>query len=203
MADEIFGPLVTGSDVEQWTLATLQLWMPEYLAWTERRTGRTAHAIAAPAQWAVGATTDGWPTGTLPSVLVVSPGLVRWTRHDGARSIRGKYQLGVAVAVSAADRAAADRLARDYAGALRALMLQNPTLGGHVETLELVQEDYAPLTDAGGLARGTARVTFRVHVRGLASVGGGPKVPRADPYQPYPSSPLVELAELTVDAATD
>lgn len=204
MADEIFGPLVTGSDVERWALETLQLWMPEYLAWTERRTGRASHAIPAPADWAIGATTDGWPMGSLPSVLIVSPGLVKWTRHDGRGHVRGKYQLGVAVAVSETTRGAADRLARDYAGALRALLLHNPTLGGQVEALELVEEQYRPLADgAGGVVRASATVLLRAHVRGLASVGRGPKTPRPDPYQPYPSSPLVELTELAVEAASD
>src|SRR5690606_7735445 len=82
VADSIFGPIVTGADVERAALDTLKTWAPEYLAWVERATGREPGSLARPRSWVNSTSIDRWPEEQLPSVLLLSTGLAEEPARD-------------------------------------------------------------------------------------------------------------------------
>lgn len=196
MPDTVFGPLVTGASVERWAMDTLKLWTPEYLAWIERTTGRVPRSLPVPRSWVHATGADRWAEESLPSVLLVSTGLADPPMREGKGSYRAKYDLGVAVVVSAKDQAQTDELAKLYTTAFRLILLQHPSLGGHAAAVEWVDERYDALPGSDRrrtLSSGS--LVFRVEVRDVAASRGGPMVPRDDPYSPYPDGPVVLTTE--------
>ena len=192
MADSIFGPIVTGADVERAALDTLKLWTPEYLAWVERATGREVGSLPRPRSWVASISIDRWPEEQLPSVLLLSTGLAEEPARDGRGVYRAKFALGLAVVVSARDRRETDDLAKLYTAALRAALLHNQTLGGLAEAVEWVDERYDALPGDRQRRRQLAagQAVFRVEVHDVVAVKAGPSAPRQDPYPPYPDPPL-------------
>lgn len=200
MSDAIFGSLVTGTDVEQAALDTLQTWSPTYLAWVERHTGRAAQSVPAPRSWITSADFTRWPEEQLPSVLLLSPGLAEEPSRDGRGSIRAKFALGVAVVVSARDRAETDALAKLYVAAFRAAILQHPSLGGFAEGVEWLDERYDALPGDPKRRRTLAagQLAFRVDVRGVVEPGTGPTSPSPTPYEPQPDPTVATSVEVDV-----
>lgn len=197
MPDTVFGPLVTGADVENAARDTLKAWARDYLAWAERLTGRDPQALPLPRSWITSPDLERWPEDQLPSVLLISPGLAEPPTRDGRGHYRAKFALGIAVVVSARDRAVTDELAKLYVAAFRAAILHHPSLGGFAEAVEWIDEAYDPLPGrARQLAVGQAE--FRVEVRDVVAVKAGPSAPRPDPYTPHEDPPSVVTTDVTV-----
>jgi hypothetical protein len=78
------GPIVSGHDVEQATLAVLRRWMPTYLAEAERQTGRVVGSLPVIRGWTVATTFDKWPEDQLPAIVLISPGLASPPDADGS-----------------------------------------------------------------------------------------------------------------------
>lgn len=204
MSDEnIFGPLVTGSQVEAAALNTLKLWAPEYLAWVARETGRDPDSLTLPRSWVTSVDTDRWPEEQLPSVMLISTGLTGEPSRDGKGRYTAHFAIGLAVVVSARDRATTDELAKLYTAALRAILLQHQSLGGLAQAVEWVDERYDALPDGKSrrqLAAG--QVVFRVQVSNVISGKTGPRVPRVDPTPDYPDT-LATTVEADVEATEE
>lgn len=203
MADLSFGPLVTGTQVEQAALETLQLWTPEYLAWVARQTDREPGSLIQPRSWTISTDTERWPEEQLPSVMLVSTGLTDEPSRDGKGEYTARFALALAVTVSAKDAASTDALCKLYTAALRAILVQHQSLGGLADAVEWVDEQYDVLSDTRNkrqLAMG--QVIFRVQVGGVVSGKTGPMVPREDPLPPYPDT-LAEMVEAEVEATEE
>lgn len=205
MADlPAFGPFLTGADVERAALATLKLWEPEYLAWAERETGREPRSLPRVRSWVTSTGIDRWPEQQLPSVLLLSTGIADEPARDGRGSYRAKFSLGLAVVVSARDRAATEELARVYAATFRNLLLKQ-RLGQDFpcEAMEWAAESWDAIPDPKRqLAAG--QLVLRADVRDV-STARAPRllVPREDPYEsPYPDGPTVATAGADVQGAT-
>lgn len=200
MSDAIFGPLVTGADVERWALDTLKTYTPDYLAWAERATGRAPRSIAQPRSWVTAADAERWPEEALPCVLLLSPGLADEPTREGRGAYTATFGLGLAVIVQDSTRSKVDELAKLYTAALRTILLQHPSLGGHADAVEWADERYDSVPVEGKrrqLAAGQA--VFRVAVPNVAATGG-PRAPSADPYTPQPDPPQVATTEVVVEA---
>ena len=199
--DEVFGPLVTGADVERAALDTLKLWTPEYLAWVERKTGRTPRSLPAPRSWVTASSAERWVEEQLPSVLLLSTGLAEPPRPDGRGIYTATFALGLAVVVSARDAEAVNELAKLYTATYRKLLLDRSSLGGLADGVEWVDERYDALPGDPKRRRQLAsgQVVFRVEVPNVVSAGAGPATPRTDPYPtPYPDAPQVATADVRV-----
>lgn len=199
MSDEVFGPLVIGTDVEQAALNTLQTWAPEYIPWVARKVGRDPSTLPLPRSWVTSVDTDRWPEEQLPSVMLVSTGLTDEPQRDGRGVYTAHFAIGLAVVVSARDRAETDELAKIYTAALRAILLQHQSLGGIADAVEWVDERYDVLPERNRRQLAAGQVVFRIQVPNVISGKNGPRVVRQDPIPPYPNSVTVVAAEADIE----
>jgi hypothetical protein len=192
MSDEaVFGPLIDTHDVEVAARDTLQLWLPEYLAWAERKKGLPPRSLPAPKSWVTSSELEVWRDQPPPTVLLLSTGLAEPPEKDGRRNYRAKWALGVAVVVNAHKRVAADRLAKLYVATLRAVFLHKQSLGGFAEGVEWVGEDVDVLPKQGNTQRAAGQAVLRIDVRDVVGgQGHGPETPRPDPWPEPPDAPL-------------
>lgn len=193
MSDLVFGPLVIGDEVEDAVVDTLKLWMPEYIPWLERKTGRDPQSLPLPRSYVTAKDFEHWPEEQLPSVLVINTGLADEPVPDGEGKFRAAFAVGLAVIASARDRAETEKLAQLYTAACRAILLAKPSLGGFAQSVHWIDEEYDPLPDPKKrrqLAAGQA--VFRVGVEDVSITGQGPAAVRPNPYAPYPDDPTVK-----------
>jgi len=198
----IFGPIVTGADVEQWCLEELRLWSCTYLSEMERQTGLPAGSLPDVRAWVTTPSFDKWPEDQLPAVLLISVGLAEPPLRDGSGSYRARWQIGLGCIVSARTQAEAHKLAMLYVAAHRALLLQRPGLSGHAAGVVWQDEDYSQLVydDIRTLAGGQA--TFTVEVEEVTTWGMGPldtDQPLDPCHDPWPPLTTVQTHQETVE----
>lgn len=203
MPDDLFGPLVTGTEVETAARATLQTWMPDYLGWLERKYDRANGSLITPRSWVSANDVDRWPEEQIPSVLLLSTGLANEPARDGANIYRAKFALAVVVIVSARDRAVTDELAKLYTAACRAILLHKPSLGGFATAVEWVDEEYDVLPDRNRRQLAAGRAVFRVEVPAVVRSKAGPSTPSPAPETPLPDEPTVTEPEVDLDPSLD
>lgn len=198
----IFGPIVTGHDVEQWCLALLKRWTGTYLAEVERQAGLVAGDLARPRAYVITPTLDRWPEDQLPAVLLVSPGLAERPVKDGGGYYRARWEMAAACHVSARTELEAHAMAQRYTAALMRLFIQRPSLDGKANGVDWLEESYDQLDhdSTRSLAVGFAR--FTVQADNIALANAGPATP-SDPLdpdtQPWPDWPLVETVDVDVE----
>jgi hypothetical protein len=197
--EAIFGPIASGRDVKQAIKATLQEWMPTYLALMERHTGRAPRSLPMPRSYVM--SDDGSlnkkPEDQLPVVVILTPG------NGGkkpARDGRGIYKAGFVVNVACIvsgggqnPQEATSDLAEDYRTALELILLHHGSLGGFAESTEFQgwrTDDLAPEDDRT-IAAGVN--VFEVLVKGIAQHGAGLKEPLEEPYEETEPTTITEV----------
>lgn len=184
----IFERIFHGGEVERAALATLRKWLPTYLAEIERQTDRVAGSLPLVRSWTTVNEFSAWPEDQLPCVLLVSTGLASEPAKDGAGTYRASWALGVAVVVSAAKAAQTMELARIYTAAIRAVLLQHPSLGGVATVIDWIDERYDDLPSDAERSLAAGQGIYRVGIDGVtttkAGPGGEPRPDRFDPYDP-------------------
>jgi len=197
---EFFDTIVTGAQVEAWLQAHLQLWLPTYIAEMERQTSRAAGVLPLPRRYTTFNRFDKFPEDQLPCIVVVSPGLQDIPAKTGEGRYRARWTLGVGCVVSASTQEASEELAKVYAAAVRACVLQRPSLGGYTRGAGWLHERYddLPTTDSRSLAAG--QVIFWVEVDAVTNVNAGPTQPdpESDYLQPYGDLPVALTADVTL-----
>jgi hypothetical protein len=196
MSDAIFGPLITGTDVENAVRDTLKLWAPEYLAWVKRETGRQ---LPTPRSWITSPDFDRWPEETPPSVLIMSSGTADKPIVEGDGTVRAKYDLGVAIVTQAKTEGAAAELAKLYTAVFVRILTQHRSLGGFANAVDYDGDDWDRMPDRKRkrqLAVGSAE--FVVEVSDVLNVRLGPSVPREDPVPVQPDDPTIVQAKVVV-----
>lgn len=191
----IFGPVITGNDVENAVTDTLKLWMPTYLAEMERVSGRDPGVLPAPRSWSTVSTFYQYNDQQLPAAIVVSPGTDGEPERRGDGTYTAVWDVVVAILVKGQDAANANELAKLYAAAVRMIALQKGSLGGFAagtdwfgETNDEVPPDYLPVGWVTG-------VPLRVRVDGVVTAFGGPATPDLNPTD----LGEVETAEIAVE----
>lgn len=189
MSVSAFGPLVAASDVEAATLAQLQKWLRDYLAEVERHHGYEVGALPYPRSWVISSEPARMPEDQLPAVILASPGLADPPLAAGTGAYTARWQLVVAFQVAA--RTDALKLARLYALAGRALLLQQQDLPG-VETqrIDWMDERYRLLDSVDDRTTCVSEVELGVEVANVTSRHQGPLEPDLPPEPtPGPDSP--------------
>jgi hypothetical protein len=194
----VFGPVVTGAHVEQAAILTLKTWLQTYVAELERQTGRDPESVPMPRAWGTVNEFEKWPEDQMPVALIISPGLEPNTPvAEGRGTYRAKWVLGVAIVCSARDEAQTNSLAKFYAAAVRATILQNPSLGGFARGVQWVGESYTDLPKVDERTLGTGQVIFSVEVGEVVDEKAGMRTPPDDPYT-QPEWPTVETPEVAL-----
>lgn len=195
MSASAFGALVAASDLEAAALAQLQVWFADYLAEVERHHGLAVGSLPLPRSWEVSSTVERFPEDQLPAVMLASPGLADPPLADGAGTYTARWQLVVATQVAARGNRLALRLARLYALAVRALMLQQQDLAPlQVRRVDWMDERYRLLDSVDDRTTCVAEVELAVEVRDVTTRHAGPLAPLLGPGAVGPDSPAWPLA---------
>jgi len=203
MSLEVFGKIVTAAHVEAAAIATLQDWLPTYLAEIERQTGRDPESLPMVRGWSTSRELRKWPEDQLPAAVVVSPGIIGEPRKGG-EYWNARWLLGIAVVVSARDQEATNSLAKLYAGAVRSALLQHPSLGGVATGIDWQTERNNEIGAEDERSLASCQVIFEVEVHEVSGAERyGLGEPPADPYDPDPTWPEVETTEITVGIKED
>jgi len=174
-------------------METIRTWAGTYLCEVERQHGIPEGSLQRVRGWVTAPSFDKWPEDQLPAVMLVSVGLSETPLKDGYGYYRARWQMGLGAIVSARTQAESHRLGMLYIAALRALLIQHPSLGGRAAGIVWQDEDYTQLDydDIRTLAAGQAM--FTVEVEQVAQSGAGPLAP--DPHdpecEPWPNDGLV------------
>lgn len=199
----IFGPLVSGGDVEQWTLDLLQRWISTYLAEVERQHGYTGSDLPRPKGWAFGPSFDKWPEDQVPGVLVSSRGTLDPPRRYGDGAYSARWGIEPGVVCSARTQNEAHALAQLYGLAVRALLKQRPSLDGHAAGTVWLGESYDDLGYDDSRSLYAVRELFAVQVDEVGYDNAGPTLPDAplapDDTLPWPPWQEVETYEIDVE----
>lgn len=168
-----YGRIVTESDIRGAAQATMRTWLRAYCAEVSRQTGRVLVDVRSYA-----------PTVDLPSVaaqrpagVIAAPGTVGDPERRGDGSYDALWSLGVGVVVAAATRDAAYTLAGDYAAAIRALFVQQPSLGGLAESLRWIGEDVAEVEWTTDRSVHAGMQEFQVVIPNVVNSAAGLLVP--------------------------
>ena len=201
-----FGPIVTGGDVEQWTLDLLHTWLSTYLAETERQHGYTGHDLPRPRGWALGPSFDKWPEDQLPGVLVSSRGTLDPPRRHGDGMFSARWAIEPGVVCTARTQNEAHALAALYGAAVRLLLIQRPSLGGHAAGVAWLGESYDDLGYDDTRSLYAVKELFAVQVDEVAYSDAGPASPEApltpDDTAPWPADKEVSTVIVAVDNTT-
>ena len=198
-----FGPLVAASDVEAAVVSQLRKWLVTYLAEIDRQQRQDVGTMPPPRSYVISSDVERMPEDQTPAVIVVSPGLSDPPRPDGGGAFVARWQINVGAQLSARGNEHALRLARLYALALRALLVQQQALDGlAVRRIDWLSERYDELDSIDDRTVCVAVVELAIEVADVTTRHAGPLEPLLPPEPaPGPDSPtwpLAETADVTV-----
>lgn len=200
----IYGQVVTGSDVRRAVEAHIKLWIPTYLAEVADQHGRARADMPIFRSYVPAVELDTLDAaGHLPSCVVVAPGLMDEPHMDGRGEYRARWAVATGAVVSGRDQDNTLELAELYAGALRTLMIQHPSLGGFASGVEWLGErydDFGGPVDRRTIAAGS--VQFGVDVEAVVESRAGPMTPPGDPMVEPDDWPTVESVTVDVERRT-
>lgn len=183
MSDDIFGPVIVDTQVGHAIEATLQLWMPTYLAMVTRKLtslGVDIGYLPTPASYVHTSDPDHFPEEKPPCIVIAIPGTIGKPLRD-ARNYRAMWDARVTVFVTAPNRAMTSALEKYYATAIRTLLLNKRSLGGFAEGIDWSGVTYGVrIADEDKRTLGSSECRFAVDVRDVVQVFAGPLQPITD-----------------------
>jgi hypothetical protein len=197
------GPMVAASDVEAALLDQLVLWLPDYLAESDRLAGDAVGTMPKPKSYVISADVEKMPEDQTPAVIVASPGLVDPPVADGLGAYTARWDVAVAIVLSARGNNVALVRARRYAAAMRALCVQQQLLVGvDVRRVDWADQRYDVLDSIDDRTIAAARVGLVVEVADVTVRDHGPTEPVLPPGNLGPDSPAWPEAT-TADVAVE
>lgn len=193
----VFDEILDGDDVEVALLAHLKAWMPTLVAEVRRQKDPESKiwpdGIAAIRSYTVvHAVEEKWPEDQLPMLLAYSPGLAAPPVAEGDGAISAKYQVQLSAIASGSTPYFTKRLARVYASAARAAILQNESLGGFATGVEWIEEHNFPVTTGAERERNLMAVSamYVIEVPQVLNRDAGIREPLEDPDEIAVNPPI-------------
>jgi hypothetical protein len=209
----VYGRIITRGDVRDAGIEHLKRWSKAYIGEVAVQRGKGRCDL--PGFRSFRFSTEGvdkWAEDQLPACVVVCPGLADTPNRQGDGLHDGEWALGVGVIVSGRDQESTDELVGIYTAAVRAAMVQHPSLPQWVEELgkfvpfasgmRWIDEDAIPdlgFDDSRTIAGG--RVALGVYVDSVVDSFGGPKTAPADPCVDPGDWGTVQATPLTTEQA--
>ena len=202
---DIFGRIIDGSQVEDAMMNHLRKWLPVYLQELEYQRFRNRDQIPHPRSIQAVKDLEQFDENQLPAIIVMSSGLSDTPVHYGDGSYSASWDVNVATVVTASDAESTRKLAKLYGAAVRAVVVQKPSLGGFASGADWLDESYDDLP--GVDEERTFAVTsmyFSVSVDSVINRLGGPRTypfiePPDEDTQPGSHWPLAETVTVEVE----
>ncbi len=178
----LFGVIVTGKQVRTAMQAHLRQWFPTYLAELSRSDDRYGGDLPLFRSYvSLLDMPDGrYVEDQMPSCVVVAPGLLEQpTKHRGVYIAR--WAVNVGAVISGQDRENTFDLTELYAAAIRAAVVQHPSLGGFATATDWLGERYDDIPNVMQRTLGAGTVQFSVEVQGAVDAQQGPDQPLVEP----------------------
>lgn len=198
---DLFGPIVTGHDVEEAVRDHLKNFSVTYLAEMERITGRDPEKLPKVRSWTIEPDEPAtkWPEDQFPAVVIVSPGLAEKPEVEGDGTVYATWTIGLAALTSAKTEQGSRETAKLYTAHLRAIMLQHPSIGGFAADTHWLDEDYTILPTDTRRTLAAGYLVFNVTAAEVLNVNGGPIEPPAEPYEEPDDWPTVAETAVTAE----
>lgn len=201
---DLYGEIHDADDAEKAIVATLDDFLPGYLAAVEDAKGLQPGELLLPRGLiAISEIDPSRLDEQLPGIVVASPGEASAAppQKDQAGVYRQSWLIEVGIAVRASTHIQARRLASAYLAAIKLIIVQNRSLGDRVEQAIWAGGDghqAGPITADDQMAVYVTGV--HVTLRNVASSRKGPDTPPDDPFNPVPVlPPLTTVIPPTVE----
>ena len=166
------GVVFSAELLEQSCASLLAALLPAYGVAVADQLGWSA-APAPPRSYTCSAQLDRFAEDQLPAVVIVSPGTIGVPElHSGTYD--AVYGLVVGVYCSASTDRATHDLVRLWCAALRACLLQSPSLGGVASGLRFVDESYDQVDIEARRSLGAGICGFEARVNAIVDATAGP-----------------------------
>jgi len=206
---DVFGPLISGYDVELASLLALQKWMHTYLAQVERLQGLAVNTWPRPRAYRITSEFERMPEDQLPAIIVRSGGTNAEPRPVGTGEglMRGSWRVEFGALVSArsiiVDNCVplALKLARLWALAIRGVVVQQQDDRGIIAFWDWIDERYDVIDADADRTICLGMVTVDVECHNVINRWAGPLDPLSPPEPPDPpilppSWPLAEVVDV-------
>jgi hypothetical protein len=194
MTASVFGPLVTAADLENHVEVILARWFATYLYEIERNNDLEPGTLPLPRSVVRSSEIEKFPEDQLPCVMIGSPGLTDPPQADGGGYFAATWQVQIGVEVAAAPNRRALELARWYAAAVRACVIQQQQDPGMDTAIQVIRVDwrderYDVLDSVDDRTVCVGRVEVAITVAEVLQQGLGPLDPLIPPQPPAPVAP--------------
>lgn len=178
MVDLPFGQIMTAGAVRNALRATLAEYLPDVLAVVAERAGFDPDVVLPPRGY--GASADPEDVGDQPLGVIVAPGMSGQPVHRGNGLYELPWDAAVAIVVSAPTRDQGQALSEVYGAAVRAAIMQHPSLGGLAVSTRWVDERHEEIAFSSGRSVWAPQLVFAITVSaavdGYATAGPNPIV---------------------------
>lgn len=201
MSVEVFGQIIDPSQIEAAVEATLDKWLPTYLAEVADQNDDTRGQYETIATYSrVNSADEKLLEDQLPGCLIVCPGFSRTPEVQGDGSVTAGFAVGVSIIISSTDKEDTRNLTSRYTMAVMASLIQHPSLGDVADSLKI--EDFRSdviLDESDTRTIACGYVTFEIMVGNVLNILMGPPQaePKSDPNEDYLPS-VVETTEVTI-----
>lgn len=202
-AANVFGQIITGRAVRAAMKAHLELWFPSYLAEVARIEGLDPAKVPVFRSFvsALDMPEGKYEEHQMPCCVIVAPGLLREPERRGGNVI-ATWGVSVGCVVSGQARENTFDLSEIYAAAVRAAVVQNPSLGGFATGTDWLGERYDDIPNEMLRTLAAGSVQFAVDVYSAVTPSAGPDAPLSDPIpDPGPRATFVSV-DTTVGVLT-
>ena len=183
---DVFKDIISIDEIEDQILANLENWMPTYVAEICRQKSLDFSKVPVIKSWVTLHRFRHEPQNQTPAIVVVSGGTSGQPVHNGEGWWRSPFLFGVSAIISTRDPDSSSRMAKLYAAAIRAIMLQQRSDVMYTD-IRWNGESYDQIDVGSPDMLASASVTFEVMMDGLVcSQGTGPSVPSVAPPAPMP-----------------
>ena len=185
VVNEVFGRMLSGSQIEDQVNIALRKWFPTYLHEVERQMGLPVDTFDIPENYTDRNRFDMEAPEQLPKIVVIAPGTVGPPLKKGTGVYDATWRIGIGVAVGAETEQESNTLCKGFGAAVRGIMLQNSGLNviGCIDIIWTDEShDDVPVPNRVQLVK-AASLYFNATFAAVVRRGGGPRVPDQPTYE--------------------
>lgn len=180
---ENIGVIRLGVDVELAAKATIDLWLPTYLAEIERQRDITPETLETFREYPAINDIEKMLEDQLPCCSLFCEGLNSAPVKRGDGAYEGTFNLKAGIIVSSITVEDTRNLMSIYTAAVRAILIQQRSLGGFAIASEFTNEAYDELPVEDTRTLGVGMLEFSITVGDVSNWKEGPRgTPPTDPY---------------------